>query len=101
MQDPTSPPSSEISAIERVSLIAFPSFFPIKVMGRNVDALIPTLCAIALEFDPAFEATGIELRTSKAGNYMGVTLNITASSQSQLDALYTRLSKHPLVKVVL
>ncbi len=90
------PPSSG-----RTTLIEFPCAFPLKVMGRNVDALIPTLCAISLEFDPFFDAQSIELRPSKAGNYMGVTLYIAATSQVQLDALYIRLSSHPLVKVVL
>ena len=43
----------------------------------------------------------IELRPSKAGNYLGVTVTITATSREQLDELYRTLSSHPLVKVVL
>jgi putative lipoic acid-binding regulatory protein len=56
---------------------------------------------IAKQFDPAFDAATIELRDSKAGKYLGVTVTITATSREQLDELYRTLSSHPLVKVVL
>ena len=101
MQDSIISRPPEITNKEPTSLMVFPSLFPIKVLGRNVEALIPSMCAIALEFDPSFDASSIELRSSKAGNYLGITLNVTATSQQQLDALYTRLSSHVLVKVVL
>ena len=38
---------------------------------------------------------------SSGGRYLGLTLSITATSREQLDALYRRLSAHPMVKVVL
>ena len=83
------------------SLIEYPSAFPIKVMGAQVDDFEPAMIAIALQFDPAFDAAGIERRPSKAGNYLGLTLTVTATSREQLDELYRTLSTHPLVKVVL
>ena len=83
------------------TLITFPSVFPIKVMGRNVDALVPAICEIALQLDPLFQPDSIVSRPSKAGNYLGLTLHITATSKFQLDELYRRLSSHPLVEVVL
>jgi len=83
------------------SLIKYPCSFPIKVMGRNDDALLPALTHIATQFDPHFDRSTIELRPSKAGNYLGVTLTILATSRDQLDELYRTLSTHPLVKVVL
>jgi putative lipoic acid-binding regulatory protein len=43
----------------------------------------------------------LELRESKGGNYLGITLNITATSREQLDELYRTLSTHPMVKMVL
>ena len=43
----------------------------------------------------------VELRDSKAGNYLGVTITVTATSREQLDELYRTLSTHPMVKVVL
>jgi hypothetical protein len=75
--------------------------FPIKVMGIKADGFVHALTLIAEQFDPAFDATTLELRESKGGKYLGVTLNITATSREQLDELYRTLSSHPMVKVVL
>ncbi len=83
------------------SLIEYPSIFPIKVMGVMVDGFAEALVEVALQFDPCFDASTMELRPSKAGNYLGVTLNITATSREQLDDLYRALTGHPLVKIVL
>ncbi len=83
------------------SLIDYPSAFPIKVMGLNGEGFVQALTHIARQFDPAFDASTIELRDSKAGNYLGVTLTVTATSREQLDELYRTLSTHPMVRVVL
>ena len=83
------------------SLSAYPSAFPIKVMGAQAEGFEPAMIAIARQFDPGFDPATIERRPSKAGNYLGLTLSITATSRAQLDELYRALSTHPLVKVVL
>ena len=83
------------------SLIEYPSQFPIKVMGLKVDGLVAAITHVAHQFDPAFDASTIELRESKGGKYLGVTVTITATSREQLDELYRTLSTHPMVKIVL
>jgi putative lipoic acid-binding regulatory protein len=83
------------------SLIEYPSAFPIKVMGLNVDGFVHAITRIARQFDPGFDAATIELRPSKGDKYLGVTLTVTATSREQLDELYRTLSTHPMVKVVL
>lgn len=83
------------------SLIEYPCHFPIKVMGANVDGYVTALTHVAKRFDPSFDASTIELRPSKAGNYMGVTLSVYVTSREQLDELYRTLTTHPMVKVVL
>jgi uncharacterized protein len=83
------------------SLITYPSAFPIKVMGTNVDGFVGAVTDIARRFDPTFDAATVELRPSKAAKYLGVTVTVTATSRDQLDELYRTLSTHPLVKVVL
>ena len=83
------------------SLIDFPCPFPIKVMGLRVDGLVRTITELAAQHDPDFDAGTVELRESKGGKYLGVTVTVTATSRVQLDALYQALSTHPLVKVVL
>ena len=83
------------------SLIEYPSQFPIKVMGQKADGLVHAISLIAQQFDPAFDASTIELRESKGGKYLGVTITVTATSREQLDELYRTLFAHPMVKVVL
>ena len=83
------------------SLIEYPCRFPIKVMGAMVDGFADALAEVAREFDPDFDAATMELRPSKGGNYLGVTITITATSREQLDGLYLRLTGHPIVKIVL
>ena len=83
------------------SLIEYPCRFPIKVMGNKVDGFVHAMTQIAEQFDPSFDASTLELRDSKNGNYLGITLTITATSREQLDELYRTLSTHPMVKIAL
>ncbi len=83
------------------SLIDYPSRFPIKVMGVNGDGFVRAVTEIARRFDPAFDASEIELRPSSGSKYLGVTITVNATSREQLDELYRTLSTHPMVKVVL
>ena len=70
-------------------------------MGIKSDGLVHAISLIARQFDPGFDASTIELRESKGGKYLGVTVTVTATSREQLDELYRTLSTHPMVKVVL
>jgi putative lipoic acid-binding regulatory protein len=83
------------------SLIEYPSEFPIKVMGAKVEGFVEAIVEVARRFDAAFDESKLELRPSRAGNYLGITLVVTATSREQLDELYGALSSHPMVKVVL
>jgi putative lipoic acid-binding regulatory protein len=90
-----------VEAAAEKSLIEYPSRFPIKVMGLHVAGFVDAMVAVACRFDPAFDPATVELRPSKAGKYLGVTLTVTATSREQLDELYRTLSTHPMVKIVL
>jgi putative lipoic acid-binding regulatory protein len=83
------------------SLIEYPSAFPIKVMGANADGFPEAMIEIARRFDPRLDEATVERRLSRAGNYLSLTVTITATSREQLDELYRTLSTHPMVKVVL
>lgn len=83
------------------SLIEYPCAFPIKVMGIAAEGFEAAIVAVARQFDPALDATTIERRPSKGGNYLGLTITVQATSREQLDELYRSLSTHPMVKVVL
>jgi len=71
------------------------------VMGTNVDGFVNAITTIAKQFDPAYDASTVEIRPSSGNKYLGVTITVTATSREQLDELYRTLSTHPMVKVVL
>jgi putative lipoic acid-binding regulatory protein len=83
------------------SLIEYPSAFPIKVMGAHVEGFVEAIVSVAQRFDPGFDPATVEQRASRGGNYLGLTITVTATSREQLDELYRTLSTHPMVKVVL
>jgi uncharacterized protein len=81
--------------------LEFPTDFPIKIMGRRVDAFAQEIVKVVQAHAPDFDPATLEMRTSKDGNYLSVTATIRATSRDQLDGLYRALTSHPLVKVVL
>lgn len=97
MNEPVNPPIPP-----EQSLIEYPSAFPIKVMGAHTEVFIDAIVEIARMHDPVFDpATGLERRPSSGGNYIGLTITVTATSREQLDNLYRALTSHPQVKYVL
>lgn len=101
MSEPTDKPADKPIDARKDSLIEYPSKFPIKVMGAKADGFVHAITQIAERFDPDFDASTVELRPSSAGNYLGVTITVTATSREQLDDIYRALTAHPMVKVVL
>lgn len=83
------------------TLIVFPCQFPIKVMGETNDQFAPMIAAAIQQLAPQFNANHISARGSAEGKYTSLTCTVYVESKSQLDAIYTMLSQHPMVKVVL
>jgi hypothetical protein len=83
------------------SLLTFPCVFPLKVMGRREDGFAQTVVEIAQRHAADFHAGTMEMRSSKNARYLSLTVTINARSREQLDALYSELSKHPMVIMVL
>jgi uncharacterized protein len=83
------------------TLIEFPCDFPIKIMGAAREGFAQAICDVVLRHVPNFDATTMEMRPSKAGNYLSLTCTVHATSKAQLDALYRELTSHPWVKIVL
>ncbi len=86
---------------KREALLTFPCVFPLKVMGRREDGFAQAVTDVVLRHVPDFHPQTLEMRTSKNARYLSLTVTINARSQEQLDALYTELSKHPMVMMVL
>lgn len=83
------------------SLLTFPCVFPMKVMGRREDGFAQTVAEIVRRHAADFHPETIEMRASKNGRYLSLTVTLNARSREQLDALYSELSKHPMVMMVL
>ncbi|MBB5019966.1 hypothetical protein HNQ59_003274 [Chitinivorax tropicus] len=85
---------------QQETLIEFPCRFPIKVMGVRTEDFAQIIHDITLQHAPDFTASDLEMRVSKNGNYLSVTVTINAVSKQQLDTLYLAFTGHPAVKVV-
>ena len=83
------------------TLLEFPCDFPLKIMGKAQDELAQAVLTIVTRHAPDFDGATMEMRASSGGNYLSLTCTVVATSKPQLDALYTDLTSHPLVKVVL
>ncbi len=83
------------------TLLTFPCVFPMKVMGRREDGFAQTVTEIVLRHAADFHPETIEMRSSKNARYLSLTVTINARSREQLDGLYSELSKHPMVMMVL
>jgi putative lipoic acid-binding regulatory protein len=83
------------------TLIEFPCDFPLKIMGATREGFAQAVVEIVLRHAPDFDAAKVEMRPSKAGNYLSLTCVVRATSKPQLDALYRELTAHPWVKIVL
>jgi len=56
---------------------------------------------IVMRHAPDFHPDTMEMRPSRNGRYLSLTVTINAKSREQLDALYSELSKHPMVLMAL
>ncbi|MSQ17982.1 MAG: DUF493 domain-containing protein [Betaproteobacteria bacterium] len=83
------------------SLLAFPTEFPLKVLGKRHERFAQTMLAVVMRHAPYFRPETIEMRPSREGQYLSLTFTINAVSREQLDALYQELCDHPMVTMVL
>jgi uncharacterized protein len=81
--------------------LTFPTVFPIKVMGRRHDGFAQAVSEVVLKHATDFHPSTMEMRSSKNGRYISLTVTINAKSRAQLDALYGELTSHPMVIMVL
>ncbi len=76
----------------RDSAIEFPCDFPVKAMGLATETLHATVMEIVCKHAPDTTGTALKTRPSSNGKYLSVTVTVRATSQAQLDAIYTDLS---------
>ncbi|MDO8787168.1 MAG: DUF493 family protein [Sulfuritalea sp.] len=87
--------------MSKETLLEFPCDFPLKIMGPTAADFAQTIAGVVIRHAPDFAPASMEMRPSRAGNYLSLTCTVRAVSQQQLDALYRELTAHPMVKVVL
>ncbi|CAN4276673.1 COG2921 Uncharacterized conserved protein [Methylophilaceae bacterium] len=83
------------------TLIEFPCYFPIKVMGETHQHFTQEMVKAIRHLLPDFDESSIEMRGSSGGKYISLTCSVYVTSKPQLDDIYRALTSHPMVKVVL
>ncbi len=82
------------------SLLEFPCSFPIKAFGSaelGADSFAALVFELVQPHVNELRQEHLSLNPSKNGRFVAVTINITATSQQQLDAIYQTLSAHERV----
>jgi len=83
------------------SLLEFPCEFPIKMMGRDTPEFRATARELVEKHVGAISENAIRINQSGKGNFVAVTVTVTAISQQQLDAIYQDVSAHDDVLMAL
>ena len=79
----------------------FPCTFPLKAFGRNSDDFEALVIEIVRRHVPDLDDSAVSSRASDGDAYQSVTVTFVAHSREQLDALYSELSGHEQVLMVL
>jgi putative lipoic acid-binding regulatory protein len=70
-------------------------------MGRREDGFAQAVSDIVTRHAPDFDPASMEMRPSRNGRYLGLTVTINAQSRAQVDAIYQELSSNPMVIMAL
>jgi putative lipoic acid-binding regulatory protein len=83
------------------SAIEFPCAFPIKMMGRDTPEFRATARQLVENHVGAVADESIQVNLSGKGNFVSITVTVTATSQQQLDDIYRDVSGHDDVLIAL
>lgn len=83
------------------SAIKFPCDFPIKMMGRDTPEFRATAVSLVENHVGQLAEEAIQVNLSARGNFVSVTVTVTATSQQQLDDIYRDVSGHDDVLMAL
>jgi putative lipoic acid-binding regulatory protein len=83
------------------SPLQFPCRFPIKVMGRQHDSFESHVIGLITDYVGEDGTLEVTRRPSSNGNFLSVTVTITATSRTQLDQIYQQLTASDQVLMVL
>lgn len=83
------------------TLLEFPCEFPIKVFGQSDPDFTDKILEIVQRHADSVTRESVQCRKSQGGKYDAITITITATSKSQLDAIYQELTVCPDVIMAL
>jgi hypothetical protein len=84
-----------------ITLLEFPCEFPLKAIGREPESFEAFVLEIVHKHVLNLDDSATTSRLSNGGKYLAVTVTFTAESKAQLDALYSELSTHQRVVMLL
>jgi hypothetical protein len=76
------------------SLLKFPCSFPIKMMGRDTPEFRQTARSLVEKHTGPLTDAAINGAVSRKGNFVSITITVNATSQQQLDDIYSDVSSH-------
>lgn len=82
-------------------LVEYPILFPLKVIGVDEDDFELFVVEIVRRHVPELLEENIVSRLSNGNKYRSVSFEFIAESRAQMDALYTELSSHKRVLIIL
>jgi putative lipoic acid-binding regulatory protein len=83
------------------SLIKYPCDFIIKVTGVMHENFSKSIIQEIKKIDKKFDASKIEIKSSKNGKYIGLTCNVYVNSKKELDSIYRNLTAHPDTRFII
>ncbi|HEX6259417.1 MAG TPA: DUF493 domain-containing protein [Woeseiaceae bacterium] len=83
------------------NLLEFPCQFPIKMMGRDLPEFRAAALAAVERHAGRIEADAVRVSASSNGNFLSITVTITATSREQLDNIYRDLTADEQILVAL
>jgi putative lipoic acid-binding regulatory protein len=83
------------------SPLEFPCEIPIKVFGRNEERFRSAVLDIVRRHFEGLDDTSVVERSSRADNYLSMTVTVHAKTRAQVDACYRELTAHDQIMMVL
>jgi putative lipoic acid-binding regulatory protein len=85
----------------RTTIIEFPCYFPVKIIGTNTQSFLHDIKEITAKHFPDLTDSDVTHKLSQQSNFLAITVTVYVQSQELLDAYYQALVKHPDIKMVL
>jgi putative lipoic acid-binding regulatory protein len=90
-----------LSVTENGSPFDFPCDIPVKIFGRNEASFREVVRTIVRTHFPDFAEDALRERPSRRDRFLSITVTVWVEDRAQIDALYTELTAHDDILIVL